>query len=256
MKIMDIVKFRWPELLVLVMFHACCIFLVGDMQIDHSSAQEQSFSMPQFLMGIGLAAFSIIAQMLLWGFLRTTAVSGTQPIAPGYLLIAGRWYFWKLFVVQLLLFVLFFVLAVVFQLLLTTLFYGKGALENSPVWIQIISLLAAGALLLKPTYFIPAVVLVRDCTPLESLPAIRLLSLWEMKTFLPLVAVVFVLVGAMEYLSTLVLRGHLLYYPFLVVQAVVSSAGLVMVFLSAVLEVLGRIPKPSRQQTEGENDES
>ncbi|MEN6308421.1 MAG: hypothetical protein ABFD91_11760 [Anaerohalosphaeraceae bacterium] len=256
MKIMDIVKSRWPELLMILVFHACPLFLFGDVEVTELPADQQQFSGTQFLLGMAVAAFGIISQMMLWGFLRTTAVTATQPIAPGQLLIAGRWYFWKLFAFQVILMLLLVIIASTLQVVLTISFYGSSALEHSPAWIQIVSFLAAMLVMLKPSYFIPAVVLARDCSLLESLQAIRFLSLWEMKTFLPIAIVFFVAVGAVESLSALVHRGHFLYYPLLAVQSVVMSVGMIAVYLSAMLEVLQRIPKPSRQQTEGENDES
>jgi len=256
MKIMDIVKSRWPELLMILVFHACALFLFGDIEVPQTPDEQQQFSGAQFLLGMGVAALGIISQMMLWGFLRTIAVSQAQPIPPGQLLVTGRWYFWKLFAFQIILMLLLILVASVLQVVLTLSFYGSAAMNNAPAWVQIVSLLTAWVIFLKPFYFVPAVVLAKDISPLESVRAIRLLNLWEMKAFLSIAVVFFVAVGAVESLSGLVHRGDLLYYPLLAVQSIVMSIGVIAIFLSAMLEVLWRIPKPSRQQTEGENDES
>ncbi|MGH2272205.1 hypothetical protein ACQ9LF_10435 [Anaerohalosphaeraceae bacterium U12dextr] len=256
MNIMDIVKSRWPELLMILGFHACALFLFGDIDLPQTPDEQQQFSGRQFLLGMGIAAMAIISQMMLWGFLRTVAVSQAQPIPPGQLLVAGRWYFWKLFAFQIILMLLLILAASLLQVVLTLSLYGSAAVNHSPVWVQIVSLLTAWVIFLKPFYFVPAVVLAKDISPLESLRAIRLLNLWEMKPFLSMVVIFFGAVGGVESLSGLVNRGDLLYYPLLALQSIVMSVGVIAVFLSAMLEVLGRIPKPSRQQTEGENDES
>ncbi|HML75141.1 MAG TPA: hypothetical protein PKB02_11690 [Anaerohalosphaeraceae bacterium] len=253
---MDIVKSRWPELLMILVFHACALFLFGDIEVPQTPDEQQQFSGAQFLLGMGIAGFCILGQMMLWGFLRTMAVSGIQPVPPGQLLVAGRWYFWKLFAFQIILVLLIFMVASVLQVVLAISFYGSGDPKKIPIWILIISVQAAQLILLKPLYFIPTVVLAKDISPLESVRAIRLLNLWEMKTFLSIAVVFFVAVGAVESLSGLVHRGDLLYYPLLAVQSIVMSLCVIAVFMSAMLEVLRRIPKPSRQQTEGENDES
>jgi len=232
------------------------LFLFGDIEVPQTPDEQQQFSGTQFLLVMGIAGFCILGQMMLWGFLRTMAVSGTQPIPPAQLLVAGRWYFWKLFAFQIILAMLIFMVAYVLLVVLAISFHDSDDPKNIPIWILIISVQAAQLILLKPLCFIPTVVLARDCTPLESLQAIRLLNLWEMKTFLSIVVVSFLAVVAVKSLSVLVHRGNFLYYPLLAVQSTVMSMGVIAVFLSAMLEVLNRIPKPSRQQTEGENDES
>ncbi len=241
---MDIVKFRWPELLMILVFHACALFLFGDIEVPQTPDEQQQFSGAQFLLGMGVAALGIISQMMLWGFLRTIAVSQAQPIPPGQLLVAGRWYFWKLFAFQININAANDPGGLCAAGCADIVFYGSAAMNNAPAWVQIVSLLTAWVIFLKPFYFVPAVVLAKDISPLESVRAIRLLNLWEMKAFLSIAVVFFVAVGAVESLSGLVHRGDLLYYPLLAVQSIVMSIGVIAIFLSAMLECCGGFPNP------------
>jgi hypothetical protein len=90
MKLFDILKSRWPEAVMVAGLQACCMILVLDFQ--HMQEQPPSFDRVFFL-GIVMALFGIISQMLFLGFLRTAAVGVMQPVTPMELLRTGRGYF-------------------------------------------------------------------------------------------------------------------------------------------------------------------
>jgi hypothetical protein len=260
MKVIDIIKARWSEVLMLMVFQACCLMVAEDMQLTEyqESMPSESLSGRFLLLGIGISALGIVSQMLLWGFLRTTAVTGAQAIPPGQLLSVGRWYFWKLFLFQLALFVLLIFLAGSLQAVGSLILFGKVIPERIPVWLQVAGMLAAGLILFKPTYFIPALVMVQDCSVWESLTRLRLIKIIDLKRFLILLICFFAILVGLEYLGGLVHRGTLLYYPFMAAQSLISGGGLVVLFLAAVVEVWNRIPRPKQpeEQAEGQTDET
>lgn len=250
MKFFEIVKARWPEVLVVVCFQASCLFLIKDIGIINTQPEEYSFRV--FLLGVGLAAFSIISQMMLWGFLRTTAVSGTSAVQPGTLLVVGREYFWKLFVVQIILWFALAVIASVQQVTVSYILYKKFIPDVIPSWLEIIPVIIGGIILIKPIYFMPAIMLVGDLNMIEAFRYLRQLDLFRMGRFLPLAVGITVLTGAVEFLSASVHRTNIFFYPVSILQAVVIAGGLFVIFLSAVIELCKLKPKSPEKESENE----
>jgi len=250
MKLFEIIKSRWPEVVVVVVIQACCMFLFKDIGLINTRPEE--YSGRTLLLGIGLAAFSIVGQMMLWGFLRTTAVTGMTPIQPGMLLSIGRWYFWKLFLVQVALSFVLILIASVVQMFFSSILYHKPIPENIPVWLEIIPMLIGGIVLIKPIYFIPAAILVGNLGAMEAFRYLRQLDLFRMGRFLPLAIGVTLLTGGLEFLSVWVHRTDALYYPVTILQAIIISAGLLIISLAAVVEVCNLRPKPVEDDSQDE----
>lgn len=250
MKIFDILKSRWAEAMMVAGLQACCLVMLGDFQ--HLEEQPPSFGR-FFLVGIGIAVFGIISQMLFWGFLRTAAVGGAQSAQPMELLRTGRNYFWKLLIFQLAWFVVFLFLVLMIQSGVSFFLHLEISPEKTPVWLGILSMLAASVVLVKLTYFVPAVMLVQDCGMWEALRRLREFCVLKMGQFLLLFVVVFGVLFAVEYVSSLVDQKHILYYPALAVQAVLSASGMLALFLAAVLEV-GRQTPIAKSEEPAENE--
>jgi hypothetical protein len=253
MKFFEIIKSRWPEVMVVVLIQACCAFLVKD--IDLVSTRPEEYSMRLFFLGAGLAAFSIISQMMLWGFLRTTSVTGPSAVQPGALLSVGRVYFWKLFVLQIILIFALILIASIIQVVFSSILYHKPIPDKMPLWLEIVPMLIAGIVLIKPIYFMPAVMLVGDVGIVDAFRYLRQLDLFRMGRFLPLAIGVTLLTGGVELLSVFVHRPNVWYYPMTAMQVLVMSGGLVAVFLLAVIEVCKLKPKSPDENSHNEQAE-
>ncbi len=250
MKLFEIIKFRWPEVVVVIAFQACCAFLLKD--IGLGTVRPEEYSMRIFFLGVGLAAFSIVGQMMFWGFLRTTAVTGTAPIQPGMLLSVGRWFFWKLFLVQVVLSFILVTIASLVQVFFSSILYHRLIPENPPAWLEIISILIGGILLLKPFYFIPAIILAGDSGVMEAVRYLRQLDLFRMGRFLLLAIGVIILTGGVEFLAAFIHRSNVFYYPVSALQAISVSTGLLVVSLAAVIEVCKLKPKSTEDKSQDE----
>jgi hypothetical protein len=254
MKIFDILKARWPEAVMVAGLQACCVAMLKDLQ---GVPQPQvSFARLIFL-GIGAAIFSIISQMLFWGFLRSAAVGGIQPAEPMTLLRIGGIYFWKLLVFQLLLLPVVLLIVFVIQTGAQMFLYGKVELQTPPpLWLEITGATVTGLILMKPVYLIPATILLQNCGIWDALRNLRQIRMLKMQQFMTIAVSVLVIAGAVEYISGLAGRQNILYYPALALEALVSSAGMLVVFLAAVAGVGRQMPGnvPDAQAGSGINE--
>jgi hypothetical protein len=241
MKIIDILKARWPEAVMVAGLQACCVAMLKDLQ---GVPQPQMPFARLFFLGVGAAIFSIISQMLFWGFLRSVAVGGVQPAEPMALLRIGRTYFWKLLLFQLLLLPVVLLVISVIQVGAQMLLYGKVELQtHPPLWLEISGTTVTGLILMKPVYLIPALILLRDCGIWDALRNLRQIRMLKMQHFMTIVVSVLVAAGGVEYMSGLVGRKDILYYPVLASQALISASGMLVVFLAAVMGVERQMPR-------------
>jgi uncharacterized integral membrane protein len=239
MKIFDILKARWPEAVMVAGLQACCVALLKDLQ---NVPQPQTDFARLFFLGVGAAIFSIISQMLFWGFVRSAAVEGIQPAEPMALLRIGRMYFWKLLLFQLMLLPVVLLIILVIQGGAQMLLYGKMESEP-PLWLSVAGAAVVGLVLMKPAYLIPAMILLRDYRIWDALRNLRQLRMLEMRHFMIITVSVLVAAGAAEYISGLVGRQEILYYPALALYALVSAVGMLLVFLAAVMGVEQQMPR-------------
>ena len=97
----EIIKKRWPEVVLIVFLQAGLMMLME--QIYAAAEQNiagngagQTSQVIEFFMGFGTIAIAIVATMLYLGFLKTACTEGTAPREPGVLLRIGRHYFWRI----------------------------------------------------------------------------------------------------------------------------------------------------------------
>jgi len=219
---------------------ACCVALLKDLQ---RVPQPQTDFARLFFLGVGAAIFSIIAQMLFWGFLRSAAVGGVQPAEPMVLLRTGRPYFWKLLLFQLLLLPVVLLIILVIQVGVQMLLSGKADLQTPPpLWLEIVGATATGLILMKPVYLIPALILLQNCGIWDALRNLRQIRMLEMRHFVTIAVSVSVIAGGVEYISGLVERKDILYYPALALDALFSASGMLIVFMAAVAGVGQQLP--------------
>jgi hypothetical protein len=243
MKLFDILKSG---------LQACCMILMQDFQ----DMQERPPSFERlFVLGIALALFGIVSQMLLWGFLRTAVVSGAQPVQPMELLKTGRGYFWKLLLFHLMLSPLFLLVILAVVSGAQVVLPGHVKQQEIPPWLNVVSVSAASLVLLKPMYFVPAQILRKDCGIWDAVKGMRQTQLLRMRYFLTAAVGILVLCGVIGYISELMKHQSVLYYPVLGTYAALSASGMVVLFLAAVLEVDRLMPKKTEESNENEADE-
>jgi hypothetical protein len=249
MKLFDILKSRWQEAMMVAGLQAC--FMV--VMLDFQHIQEQPPAVERlFFLGIIIAWFWVICQMMLWGFLRTAVTAGTQSVRPMELLRTGRGYFWKLLVFH-------FMLAVVFLLIVVTVvggglvfFNGQIKEEEIPLWLKVVSVATASLVLLKPMYFVPAQIVRNNCGIWEAIYGLKQTQLLRMRYFI-ITAVTFLALGILiDYETVGIEYKSLLYFPVLGVQATLSASGTLILFLAAVLEVDRLMPKQGNELNEHE----
>ncbi len=177
-KIIDIIKTRWSEVVLLIGLQTAVMFLLEQIAAVAQPPEGAPVSTPQniaFLLGLGTMAFIIVWQMLYLGFLRT-CIEGVQPWEPFQLLRVGRYYFWRTFRFQILLFVAFFGLAAMGLSIVAAITRAQNPDELSPLALAAV-LIVTSLALLKPTALCLPVMLVRNVMAINSimlLPAYRL----------------------------------------------------------------------------------
>lgn len=227
---------------------ACCMIVMLDLRRTQEDPSEfGSF----FLMGMGMAAFGIISQMLFWGFVRTALIGGVQSVGPVELLRTGRGYFWKMLLFQVMLFPLFLLIIFAATSGVQLLLYGHVKQDEVPGWLNIVGVTAASLILIKPVYFVPAQIVRKDCGILEAVRSLGQTRLLKMRYFLVIAVSLMLISGLIDYQSELIKPQSIYYFPVLGVQAMVSAAGMLVLFLAAALEVDRLMP----QKTEESNEE-
>jgi hypothetical protein len=104
-KAIDILKARWPEVVMVVVLQAAMMLLLEEVVSDSEKMDSNAALMPfwaSFLLGMGTILCAVLWQMLYLGFLKTAAVFGSQPQQPVELLRSGRPYFWRIVFFQIL----------------------------------------------------------------------------------------------------------------------------------------------------------
>ena len=239
-KAIDILKVRWPEVMLVVVLQAAMMMLAEEVVVISENAETQGAMLPfwaSFLLGFGIMLFAVLWQMLYLGFLKTSAVSGGQPQQPMQLLRSGRPYFWR---------ILFFQIMLGFALMLLNSFLAsslggliwKGRpLTELPSWFVQLCALVGILVALKPLLLVPAQMIVYDITVFRAIYRMRFCRISGIDNFLRLIMVGFgvillstVLVGSLTPKTTA-------YYIFSSLHQAVFSFILFTLTLIAVLWV-------------------
>jgi hypothetical protein len=249
MKLFDILKSRWQEAIMVTGLQACCMVLV----LDFQSMQAQPPAFEQlFFLGIAMAFFGIISQMLFLGFLRTAAIGVIQSVTPMELLRTGRAYFWKVLLFQLLLFVASQLIIIAIVVVTEMVLFGQVNVEEIPLWLNIASTGVAALILLKPMYFVPANIVRRDCGIWDAIQCLGQTRLLGIRLFLVFAVSLLVLSGIIDYTARHVEPQSVFYYPILGGHALLLASGMLVLFLAAALEVDRLMPK--KTEDPGENE--
>ena len=218
-KAIDILKVRWPEVLLVVVLQAAMMLLAEEVVAISENADSQAAFLPfwaSFLLGMGMMLFAVLWQMLYLGLLKTSAVSGAEPKQPMQLLRSGRPYFWRILFFQI---VLGFALMLFNGILASSLggmIWQERSLAELPSWFTEMCALVGILIALKPLLLVPAQMIVYDMTVFGAIYRIRFCRISGIDNFFNTVFISFCVVG----LSTL-LVGSLV--PKTVVYYIVSS---------------------------------
>ncbi len=193
-KAIDILKVRWPEVMLVVVLHMAMALLIEDVVAASENMDARSAMPPfwaSFLLGMGMILCGILWQMLYLGFLKTAAVSEGQPQQPMQLLRSGRPYFWRILLFQILLGFAVMLLNAVFLNVLGGLIWQGRPIEDLPVWFAQICALAGMLIVLKPMLLIPACIIVYDISAFVAFGQMRFYRLGQIDGIFKAIAVGF-----------------------------------------------------------------
>ena len=103
--VFSIIKSRWPEVAMVVVFQVAAILLRFQLfnliqPLNTSDGSIRLDTIPGwagFLIGFGTIVFSILYLLLWLGFLRTSYTDGAAEKNPAELVKTGRHFFWRIF---------------------------------------------------------------------------------------------------------------------------------------------------------------
>jgi hypothetical protein len=239
-KAIDILKVRWPEVMLVVVLQAAMMMLAEEVVVISENAETQGVMLPfwaSFLLGFGIMLFAVLWQMLYLGFLKTSAVSGGQPQQPMQLLRSGRPYFWR---------ILFFQIMLGFALMLLNSFLASSLggliwegrpLAELPSWFVQLCALVGILVALKPLLLVPAQMIVYDITVFRAIYRMRFCRISGIDNFLRLIMVSFGVIVLSTLLVGSLTPKTTAYYIFSGLHQAVFSFILFTLTLIAVLWV-------------------
>ena len=175
-KAIDILKARWPEVVMVVVLQAAMVQLLEGMVSDSEKMNTNAVLMPfwaSFLLGMGAILFAILWQMLYLGFLKTAAESETRPQQPMELLRSGRPYFWRIVFFQMMLGFALMFLNIVIASSLRWLLWPDSGFDQLPPWFPQLCALLGILVVLKPMLLVPARMIVYDDPVFQAVSQVR-----------------------------------------------------------------------------------
>ncbi len=185
-RVFDILKNRWPEVMLIV--------LVGLMQFYWLMLAQMVMPNSRFLLllakgGIWLILIALGTTINL-GFLRTACLLGeTRWHLPG-LIETGYKFFWRicgfagLFVIALLV-----ITWGIFQIVRLFVFQNNtflGGDSPAPEWVRFACFFIGGIVLVKPFLLVPALIITRDCRMFTAFKYFKQIKIRRAKSVLPL----------------------------------------------------------------------
>ena len=246
--IIEIIKRRWPEVTLVIIFHAGLIAIADRVltftaPVDNSAGVPAPGSLPgglDFILGMGTMAFWMVWQLLYIGFLATSFINPAEPREPMELLRIGKRFFWRMLRFQLVFGCAYMAIVLFISGFLMKTAPADGTMDNVPLWIPPVSAFAAFAVMVKPLVFIPAVMIVRDRMVTETFMSLGQFPLARatklMKLFFSCFAVIFLL----SFAHSLTAPKTLIRYAMTCVYGLSTSFLLMLVSMAAVKFVAQR----------------
>ena len=258
----EIIKKRWPEVVLIVFLQAGMMMLVE--QVSAAAEQDvaagrvgQPSQAVDFFLGFGTIAITIVAQMLYLGFLKTACTEGSAPQEPGVILRIGRHYFWRILRFQLLIFVVYIGLVGLILSLLGPFVAEAAKPEDFPEWLLGVSFLLALIVLIKPLTLSPALMVGCDMMAVKSIVSIRRYRIFGERKVLALYVLGFIIISAISVaLDMFETTGALRYFK-VGFCGVVTGTALLAVHLEALRMVtFGLEPATVVQDTGADDDQT
>jgi hypothetical protein len=239
-KAIDILKVRWPEVMLVVVLHVAMVLLLEDVVAASENMNAQGPMPPfwaSFLLGMGMILCGIVWQMIYLGFLKTAAISGGEPKQPMQLLRTGRPYFWRVLLFQLLLGFAVMILNGVLLSVLGGLIWKGRPVEDLPVWFAQLCALAGILIVLKPMLLVPAFIIVYDVPTFGAFGRMRYYRLGQVDSIFKAITIGFGIIALSVLPSVFMEAEGMTRYLFSGLYSMASSLVLLMLAMAAVLWV-------------------
>jgi hypothetical protein len=243
-KVAEIIKQRWQEVVLVVGLHAGLIVfadqLLRDVIVADSelSAASRAPGEVTFLMGLGLAAFFIFWKLLYLGFLRTACNQGDKPQEPGELLKVGRYYFWRIVRFELMFGIVYSVILLGIEIF-SSVVLGVKDLAVIPNWLVPLCMFATSVVLLRPMLLMPAVMIVHDRMVIEAFGSLKEYKLFAEQGLVKFFVLCFLAISVLSWALNATQADGALHYIVLTVYAIGSGAAMFVIYLVAVMFVAG-----------------
>lgn len=240
-KAIDILKWRWPETMLIVVVGAGLMLLFKQVLIEHITTAPQGGQIPgwaMFVLGFGCALMAVLWQMLYLGFLRTAATDGASPHDPIALLAAGRGFFWQYLGVQL---VMGAAMWVVFSLLIGAAAALLGYKDTNvvPLWLMQLTSVASIAALAKPFFLIPSFMLAMNLSAMEAFGMMRLTRLDELGGLPKTYAAGLAVIAAVSVAATFLTAQTPTFYIVATVLDILRNLVMLILMLATILFIGG-----------------
>lgn len=257
-EVLEIIKRRWPEVVLVVGFQIGVFFLKTMLMeiVEEARPMDQAQQIvhspvwSSFLLGMGTMAFAIVAYIFLFGFIATACHEGLEKKEPIELLRAGRYFFWRMVRFEILFSIFWFAIVMVFSVIVGTIALQAKAAEGIPYWLFNICMFAALVILVKPMLLTPAIMIARDKMVLGSAKLLKEYGLMQAKNLLALVGISLLVMFVLSFVLGSGKTGNF-HYVITGVYAVVSSCFLLLIGLTAVRFVVITTTS-AKEQTEVE----
>ncbi len=169
--IIDILKKRWPEALLIIVVQAGVLFLGEQVRgwIDESWKLDTSVNENVvFATTAGLMFLIVMRLMLELGFMATAYREGSAEQQPTKLIIEGRYYFWRIFHCMILQDVAKFLTLQILIAIGANMFYGDITLDKLPDYYFIICAIVMSLIMAKFILLPQAIIVVDNCNAIDA----------------------------------------------------------------------------------------
>jgi hypothetical protein len=241
-EVLEIIKRRWPEVVLVVGFQIGVFFLKTMLMeiVEEASQTTESENIvyspfwASFLLGMGTMAFAIIAYMFLFGFLATACHEGLDKKEPIDLLRAGRYFFWRMVRFEILFSIFWFAIVIVCAAIVGTIVLQAKARQGIPNWMLNIFMFTSLVILIKPMLLAPAIMIAKDKMVLDAIKLLKQYSLKDAKNLLLLAGASISLMLGFSVTLSFAEIGSYYYYALLGGSGLFSSLLLLLIGLTAV----------------------
>lgn len=170
--VFSVVASRWQEIVLLVGLHGGLTFVLIELVGLAEPGGEMNDSV-MFLAMAGSVAFAVILYMLVYGFLRSVALVGCEPLMPMVLLKLGRRLFFRMFRFEIILALLTVLVFIVFASVAGSVVQIEKENTLGQIRIGVFCMFFSLICLIKLRLVVMGVILVRDCRIREAFRCLR-----------------------------------------------------------------------------------